>query len=317
MVNLPLGVFFGILAGAIFSMGTVLQKKAAAALPKIESQTGRQNLKNFLSNKTWLIGTILTTIQWYIALFAMPLLPLSLFSSLLGVNLIILAIFSHFYLEEPIKRMELIGMAVIIAGVVVLGLTADERAAKISLTEMIAYLIKPQAIIYTVLLFAGVLAPIVFSRAKKFAHGDIAFGLAAGFLSAIGQIYSKAFMSGFNGGQHFWVTAATSMWWIFILFLAIGNLGNMVAMQFGFQKGKAVIVATLAQVMGLMGGVLGGIIIFSEWIDLGPVMVSLKIVAALAILTGVIILSLSTGQPKVQDMRSDTVEVKGRRGSQA
>ena len=66
-----------------------------------------------------------------------------------------------------------------------------------------------------------------------------------------------------------------------------------------------------------MGVVLGGIIIFSEWGGLVPVMAGLKIVAALAILSGVVILSLSTGQPNVQDMPSDTVEVKGWGGSQA
>ncbi len=96
MMNLPLGLFLGILAGTMFSIGTALQKKAAAELPKIESQTGRQNIENFLSNRTWVIGVILTTGQWYIALLAIPLLPLSLFSSLMGGNLAILVLFSHF-----------------------------------------------------------------------------------------------------------------------------------------------------------------------------------------------------------------------------
>jgi len=298
MVNLPLGLFIGILAGAMFSIGTVLQKKAAAALHKIESQTGKQNIKNFLSSKTWLMGVILTTAQWYIGLLAMPLLPLSLFSSLMGVNLAILVVFSYFYLKEPVKRTELIGIAAIIAGVVVLGLTAQKRAGKITLTEMIAYFTKPRAVFYTVLLIIGVVAPIVYSRTKRYAYGDIAFGLAAGFLLAIGQIYSKAFMSGFNEGQSLFVAATTFMWWIFILLLAIGNMGNMVTTQFGFQKGKAVVVATLAQVTGLVGGVLGGVIIFNEWGGLGPEIVGLKIGAVAAILAGMMILSRRTGQLK-------------------
>ncbi len=51
MVNLPLGLFIGISAGAMWSIGTALQKKAATALPKIETQSGKQNIKNFISNK--------------------------------------------------------------------------------------------------------------------------------------------------------------------------------------------------------------------------------------------------------------------------
>lgn len=291
MVNLPLGLFIAILAGAMFSIGTALQKKAAAVLPKIESQAGKQNIKNFLSNKTWLLGVILTTAQWYISLLAMPLLPLSLFSSLMGVNLAILVVFSHFYLREPVKRTELMGIVAIIVGVVVLGLTAQKRAGKITLSEMIAYFTKPRAIFYTILLIVGVVVPIVYSRTKRYAHGDIAFGLAAGFLLAIGQIYSKAFMSGFNEGQSLSVAATTLLWWIFILLLAIGNLGNMVTIQFGFQKGKAVVVATLAQVTGLMGGMLGGVIILKEWGGLAATTVGLKIGAVAAILVGVVILS--------------------------
>jgi len=307
MVNLPLGLVIGILAGAMFSIGTALQKKAAAALPKIESQAGRQNIKNFLSNKTWLMGIILTTAQWYVALLAMPLLPLSLFSSLMGINLAILVMFSHYYLKEPVKRSELMGIAATIAGVVVLGLTAQKLAGKISLSEMIDDFSKPRAIFYTVLLISGVAACVVYSRTKTCAHGDVAFGLAAGFLLALGQIYSKAFMSGFNEGQSLSVAATTFAWWIFIILLAMGNLGNMVTIQFGFQKGRAVVVATLAQVTGSLGGMLGGVIIFNEWGGLAPEIVGLKIGAVVAILAGVTILSRRTGLPKASGVPSGPI----------
>jgi glucose uptake protein GlcU len=65
----------------------------------------------------------------------------------------------------------------------------------------------------------------------------------------------------------------------------------MVTMQFGFQKGKAIVIATLAQVTGLMGGMLGGVIIFNEWGGLAAATVGLKIGAVAAILVGVMILS--------------------------
>jgi drug/metabolite transporter (DMT)-like permease len=294
MVNLTLGLFIAIVAGAMFSIGTALQKKAAAALPRIESQPGVQNVKNFLSNRTWLLGIILATAQWYIALLAMPLLPLSLLSSLMGVNLAILVVFSHFYLKEPVKRADLTGMAMIIAGVVILGLKAHKLETKITLAEMTAFFSEPRAILYTALLLAGVVAPVVYSRTKMAARGDVAFGLSAGFLLAVGQIYSKAFMSGFNEGQSLAATAKTFAWWIFILLLAVGNLGSMVALQYGFQKGKAVVVASLAQVIGAAGGMLGGVVIFSEWNGLAAVTVGLKIAAVVAILAGVAILSRSS-----------------------
>ncbi len=266
-------------------------------MPKIESQSGKQNIKNFLSNKIWLLGWILTTVQWYVALLAMPLLPLSLFSSLMGVNLTILVVFSYFYLKEPIRRKELGGIIAVIIGVVVLGLTTQEQTGTISLTRMLEYIGTFPAVTYTIALFVGVGIPIIFSRSRKFAYGDVAFGLATGFLMAIGQIYSKAFMSGFAEGEILLVTASTFIWWIWILLLAGGNLGSMVTMQFGFQKGKAVVVATLAQVTGLVAGVLGGIVIFDEWGGLEPNLIAWKFIAVGAILIGIIILSMRTETP--------------------
>ncbi len=299
MVNLALGLFIGISAGAMFSIGTALQKKAAADLPKIETQSGKQNIKNFLSNKIWLLGWILTTVQWYIALLAMPLLPLSLFSSLMGVNLTILVVFSYFYLKEPIKIKELVGIIAIILGVIVLGLTTQEQVGTISLAQMLGYIGGFPAIAYTIILFVGVAIPIMLSRSRKYAYGDVAFGLATGFLMAIGQIYSKAFMSGFAEGEDLLATASNFIWWIWILLLVVGNLGNMVTMQFGFQKGKAVVVATLAQVTGLVAGVLGGIVIFNEWGGLSLIIFIWKLIAVGAILAGIVTLSLRTENPAV------------------
>jgi drug/metabolite transporter (DMT)-like permease len=297
MVDLPLGLFIGISAGAMWSIGTALQKKAAVALPKIETQSGKQNIKNFLSNKIWLLGWILTTIQWYIALFAMPLLPLSLFSSLMGVNLTILAIFSYFYLKEPITWKERGGIVAIITGVVVLGLTTQEQSGTISLVQMGVYIGSFPAITYTMILFIGVTTPILLSRARKYAYGDITFGITTGFLMAIGQIYSKAIMSGFVEGEVLLATISNLIWWIWILLVGIGNIGSMVTMQFGFQKGKAVIVATLAQVLALVLGVLGGIIIFNEWDGLALEIIGIKLTAVGAILVGIVILSLRTKNP--------------------
>jgi glucose uptake protein GlcU len=77
--------------------------------------------------------------------------------------------------------------------------------------------------------------------------------------------------------------------------------------QFGFQKGKAVVVTTLAQVAGLVGGILGGIIIFNEWGGLVPEIVGLKIGAVAAILVGVMILSRRTGQLKACGASSNPI----------
>ncbi len=126
--------------------------------------------------------------------------------------------------------------------------------------------------------------------------GDVAFGLASGFLLALGQIYSKAFMSGFNEGQSLSVTAATPIWWAFILLLAIGNLGNMVALNTDSREGSGG-----RRHAGPSRGPLGGRDRRGRHLMSGTVLRPspvLKIGAVAAILLGVIILSRRTGEAR-------------------
>jgi hypothetical protein len=91
-----LGIIIAIIAYSMYNIGMALQKKAASSLPNIENTSLKGNLKNFLSNKIWLLGFIMATVQWYIYLIALPMAPLSVLSSMMGVGLVVLVVFSIF-----------------------------------------------------------------------------------------------------------------------------------------------------------------------------------------------------------------------------
>ena len=293
-MSVGLGVSLAILAYSMANIGSVLQKKAASDLPNIEDASLKDNLRNFLGNWIWMAGWIMTTIQWYIYIIALPMAPISLLSAMMGVGMVVLVIFSYFYLKEPVKRLEIFGTAIIIVGVVALNLTnREDISAAINLEEMIGIFSKPAALILTVVLFVLIVVPIVFSVLNEFKYADVIFGIGAGILGGIGGLYSKAMMSGFES-PGISLAIQSWQWWIFLVLLTIGNMGLAPVQQFGFQKGKAVVVAPLTFVTILVVGVLGGVVIFSEWEGLDPVVVTVKTIAIVVIVIGVAILSSST-----------------------
>lgn len=285
-----LGIIIAIIAYSMYNIGMALQKKAASSLPNIENTSLKGNLKNFLSNKIWLLGFIMATVQWYIYLIALPMAPLSVLSSMMGVGLVVLVVFSYFYLKEKITKIEIIGVIVIIVGVVILGVTTINSPPEPDLPTINVFMAKPSSMIYVGLLLLVVFTLIAYCRKMNYKHADIMFGLAAGLLGGIGTIFSKAFTSGFTA-PNLLDTIKTWQWYIYILLLIVGNMGMAPVQQVGFQKGKAVIVAPLTSIGTLIFSIIGGVLIYEEWAGLPQNLITWKIIALIIVVIGVIILS--------------------------
>ena len=282
-----------IIAYAMLNIGNALMKKGATELPPIEETSGKDNIKNFVKSKIWLVGFIMTSVQWYIFLFALNFAPVSLLTPLMGVGLVILVLFSYFYLKEPIGRFEIVGMIAIIFGVVILGATTSGEDATFTLIEINEIFWVWDSILYTLIVLGLAVGLMSYCKFTRFKHADIFFGIGSGLLLGLGTIYSKAFMAGILGSPVL-ETLATWQWYIYLVLIIVGNMGNMVTLQVGFQKGKAVVVSPLNAVFNVMISVFGGIIIFSEWAGLDLVIITWNIIALVSILIGVAVLSLLT-----------------------
>ncbi len=293
MSSIWVGVVIAIISYAMLNIGNALQKKGASELPPIENTSGKDNIKNFMKSKTWLIGFIMTTVQWYIFLFALNFAPVSLLTPLMGVGLVILVLFSYFYLKEPIGKFEILGMIAIIFGVVVLGATTSSEDASYTLTQINEIFWVWDSIIYTVIVLGLAFGLMGYCKLTGFKHADIFFGIGSGLLLGIGTIYSKAFMAGILGNSLL-NTLITWQWYIYLVLIIVGNMGNLATLQIGFQKGRAIVVSPLNAVLNVMIGVFGGIIIFSEWDGLEQSIILWKVIALIAILIGVAVLSLLT-----------------------
>jgi multidrug transporter EmrE-like cation transporter len=296
-----LAILLGAISYSMLNIGMGLQKKGAAELPKIEEQGFFKNLKNFLTNKYWLIGFILVNVPFILFSIAVDIGQLSIVTPTMGVGLIVLVLFSVFYLKEQITKKEIIAIVTIIIGVVILGATNTNVTIEYTLTEINDLLLETGSIIFlvvaTVLMFILVLISII----RKFALADIMFGIAAGIASGIGVIFTKGFMGGLDT-QNLWgslkVSAVLWYWWLHLGLLLLYNLISTIFPQVGFQKGKAVVVTPLFSITALTTPIIGGIIIFSEWDGITPGFLAAKIIALTLILIGVILLSIYSAKSK-------------------
>jgi drug/metabolite transporter (DMT)-like permease len=314
---LIIAIFLGILSYSMLNIGMGLQKKGAFSLPKIEKQSILGNLKGFFTNKFWVIGFTLVQIQWVFLTLALDLASVSIITPLMSVGMVALVIFAYFYLKEPITKIEIIGISIIIIGIMLFGVTSREQEEIEDFNYVLQHLSKGASIIFLGIVFSFSIILIVVSILRKFKNADILFSIAAGITDALGAIFIRAVMGGADFGgdgtkiqesAHFWE------WWLIMGLMILLNGTATVYLQVAYQRGKAVIVAPIFSVLAMITPVLGGIIIFDEWstyfIDQLYWLLFGKLSALILILIGATILSISSAsirELKVSDKVSNEV----------
>lgn len=311
-----LAIFLGVLSYSMLNIGMGLQKKGAESLPKIEKQKVWQNLKNFFTNKTWLLGFVLVQAQWILLTMALDFAPISMITPLMSFGMVALVIFSFFFLKESISFIEIGGIIAIIIGIVILGVTNPEEEVLYTLDETIERFSNIWSIVFLVIIFVISIGLILISILRKFKNADILFGISAGITDALGAIFLKALMSGadFRDSTIINDSVTSWVWWIFMITLIIFNGTATIYLQVAYQRGKAIIVAPIFAVLAMVVPVFAGIIIFNDWaIFVEQNMIGKiiwKIAAFIIIIAGAIVLSVKSARTQQKENEEEPPEKK-------
>ncbi|NHJ32522.1 MAG: hypothetical protein FK732_06650 [Asgard group archaeon] len=319
MAWVVLAIFLGILSYSMLNIGMGLQKKGACTLPDIDTQTARQNIKNFITCKPWLIGFLLVQIQWAFLAFALDLAAVSIITPLMSVGMVALVIFSYFYLKEPISKVELVGIIGITIGIAALGATSPLNDVGNNLELALEQMSGIPSVIFLSVTFLLTIFFIILCIVRKFKNADIFFSVAAGITDALGAIFLRAYMEGADyRNMDLTREAATHWgWWVIFVLMILLNLTATIYLQVAYQRGKAVIVAPIFSVLAMIVPVFGGILIFDEWsyyfTENKFGLMAGKIIALIIVSVGAILLSLySARQGRYDDVRT----LKAKRESQ-
>ncbi len=110
--NLVLGFILGVTAYVALDIGKGIQKYA------IDGFKGKSGAKK--NTGIWAMGFVLTTSFMFISWAALIFAPINFVAPLEGFGLVCLLLFSRYVLKEPIGKIELAGIALVIVGIVII-----------------------------------------------------------------------------------------------------------------------------------------------------------------------------------------------------
>jgi drug/metabolite transporter (DMT)-like permease len=213
-------------------------------MPPLTIRSPIASARRLLGSRRWLLGFGIEAVGWALFVLALSLAPLSLVQATAAGGIGILALLVSQWTRTPLSRHEWIGVAIAVAGLVLLGISLagghGEGTGAAYLTVGLWIAASAGAALVSVQLLSGRIgaAP--------------AYGIAAGLLFAAGDIATKGAVEAADG--HLAFIAAL------IAAYAFGTL----VLQAGFQRGSALTTAGIATLLTNALPIVAGMTIFGE-----------------------------------------------------
>jgi uncharacterized membrane protein len=249
-------------ATVLLNFGFVLQKRGVGLAQTARAREGRSRASVLFATPSWRAGLGLMLMGWGLYLAAAKFAPISLIQPTLGVGFVALALFSVFYLREPMGTGEWVSLLALVVGVVLLGWSAGEVPAPK----------KPSG--SRLALFTGAmlgLAILTYGLARgssRESHKGLFLGLLAGVLIGIGSLFIKVM---FNYLDESTLSLSEDMsqrrllaFGLCLPVVIAGNVAGIAVIQRGFEHGKAVLVVPVQQVANKLLVIIGGIVVLGE-----------------------------------------------------
>jgi drug/metabolite transporter (DMT)-like permease len=285
MANVPLGIGIMLLSTTSMQIGQVLQKKAVDDLPPMEEQKVGENMKGVVTSKIWLFGWFLTTLAMVLNMVALGQADITVIQPLIGFGLVVLVVFSHYYLKEEVRKNEIIGIILAIIGVIVLGVFAEESQSFSNVDEVLSNYTQINAFIIIGIFLIVIISLWIGTRKSGSKQAGIVFASIASGFSVMGITFSKGLFSiidieGFLGALIFWPS-----YLLLLLFMSCSTMA-IIVQNMSLQKGKSIVVTPVFNMGSIILPLATGAMVFSEVIGVG------KILGTIIILIGAIFLSI-------------------------
>ena len=275
-----------------WDVGVVWQKQAADTLPKIEM--GRKLfkiIKAFVSSRKWIGGLIISGLGWGLFAFALNYTPVSLARSIQGSGFVILAFFSIFFLHHRLKAWEWMGVIIVTAGIVALGLS--EPIENQTASVMIPSLLVPAVGVAIAICF------VIYAAKSIFGFGFnwlIVFSISAGVLLGLGDILTKAIMVSIN--EKAYIIALGFIAPFMILFYLVGFF----VLSRGYQQGRAILVTAVSDLCARLVTIFLGVFAMREVFPEELFYRDLRLGGLAAVLLGTILLARFSGEQLVEEV---------------
>jgi drug/metabolite transporter (DMT)-like permease len=261
MSDFTLTLLYGLSGHIVSNLGLGIQKSGAGALSAGRALATSRAAQGKLV--LWLVGLALYGLGTVLVFQALSLGQAALVSSISGVGLAALAVYSALVLREPIDRRVLAGIGLIILGTALIGLFGRAAPAEFQFN-------RAALVIYLAALAAA--AGLAFAWSRR-ANQRRLTGFSLAFLAGVMGGSALLFHKAAAGLCAFDVTEAASVGCLarmpyFYLGFIVGTVALGV-IQYAYQFGAAIeIVPAFAGTL-LLTPVFGGLLVYGEAIALG------------------------------------------------
>lgn len=253
------GIILSIVAAAMFTGGAILQKRGTEQLSEKGIELNLANKDSLISavkNRIWAIGILLGALGGLPYFASQILIGVTLTQPLQGTGLLMLVILAVYYLKETLRKQEIIGIAILIAGPIFL---AFGGVQDIPSTLPMDFRFILSLIIFYVLCISGIILTYYLAH-KKYKPAAM-LAVNSGIFFGMGAISAQ--IGNFFLELNLGIPSILGVIFGYLM-IFIGNaIGTLVA-NMAFQKGKAVRVIPVQAVGNLLIPVVGGVLIFLQ-----------------------------------------------------
>jgi multidrug transporter EmrE-like cation transporter len=253
-VTLDLGILLSLLCAFVANLGFFYKYRGANAVGKVDLRHPLRSARALFSSKWFAIGMLIATASWVLHVAALALAPMSVVQVALAGGVVLIAVMADRMFGFPVGPRQWLGLMLMAAGLVMLGLTLPAvHGAHSHFSD--AAMISFEAGLFGIggLLIMG---PRIGGPVE---HHGMMLGAASGILFGVSDTSIKA-LTGIVGA-HGALGVLLSPW------LAVAVLASIFAFYAsarGLQDGDAVPVIAVTGTAANIAGIAGGILVFGD-----------------------------------------------------
>jgi drug/metabolite transporter (DMT)-like permease len=293
-VSIWISILFITLCAICWDVGVVLQKQAADRLPAIALGPNLlSTLRAFVFSRKWMGGLIISGLGWGLFAFALNYTPISLARAIQGSGFVILAVFSILFLDHRLKAREWLGVSIVTAGIVALGLSEPIQNSTPSV-------LTPRLLILAVAVACG-LCLLVYAGRKFFNVGFdwvAVFGIIAGVLLGLGDVFTKGVLIQLHS------RAYLSAFGLIAPALVVFYLTGFFLLSRGYQHGRAILVTAVSDFCARLITIVLGVYALGEAFPQELLHRELRIAGLAAILFGTVLLARFSGEQLAEELET-------------
>jgi drug/metabolite transporter (DMT)-like permease len=276
-----LGVTFAIISGIINNLGTVLQKKVV----NDKSDEDSKLMKKLIKSPLWLIGLLMQLVIGSVFfMLAQLYIGPALISGFMAAGLIVLVIGSVYIVGESLKKVEIIGILLMILGITFLGFS--ELSIDIVNTNLMDLAFVANVVVFTVVFsLIAIICEIIAKKDKRLfgillaISSGCMFALSNFWISPLMSVFAKVFEETASWGELIWFISAA-------IILPLVNIIGIARIQTAFTEGQASNLIPIQQVPIQISPI---IVYFFVFLLAAP-----SIISTIYMLVGIILIILSS-----------------------